>query len=104
MSELHGFIAPLTPTGKSALVPNMPWYYSGTLLTVEYLTDPANVRALLPDDIELADDLLGKLARFLLQLSREWHGTVGLIVSELSILCRFDHVGERLRIVDHVGQ
>ena len=42
MSELQGFIAPLTPTGKSNLVPNMPWYYSGTLLTVEYLTDPVS--------------------------------------------------------------
>jgi acetoacetate decarboxylase len=62
MSELHGFIAPLTPTGKSNLVPNMPWYYSGTLLTVEYLTDPANVRAILPADIELADEQPGAVA------------------------------------------
>ncbi|MFM1795401.1 MAG: hypothetical protein RLZZ340_78, partial [Actinomycetota bacterium] len=62
MSELHGFIAPLTPSGKSALVPNMPWYYSGTLLTVEYLTDPKNVRAILPADIELADEQPGAVA------------------------------------------
>ncbi len=40
----------------------MPWYYSGTLLTVEYETDPANVRAILPDDIELADDRPGAVA------------------------------------------
>ncbi|NBO19987.1 MAG: hypothetical protein EBV03_12350, partial [Proteobacteria bacterium] len=38
---IHGFIPPLTPTGKSALVPPMPWHYSGALLTVEYRTDPA---------------------------------------------------------------
>ena len=62
MSELHGFIAPLTPTGNSALVPQMPWYYSGTLLTVEYLTDPKNVRAILPADIELADEQPGAVA------------------------------------------
>ncbi len=62
MSELNGFIAPLTPTGKSALVPNMPWYYSGTLLTVEYLTDVENVRAILPADLELADEHPGAVA------------------------------------------
>lgn len=48
MTDLNGFLPPLTPTGKSALVPEMPWFYSGTLLTVEYLTDPQNVRAILP--------------------------------------------------------
>jgi acetoacetate decarboxylase len=62
MTELKGFIAPLTPTGKSSLVPNMPWYYSGTLLTIEYLTDPANVRAILPADLDLADEQPGAVA------------------------------------------
>ena len=62
MSELHGFMPPLTPTGKSGIVPEMPWYYSGTLLTVEYLTDPANVRAILPTDIDLAPDQPGAVA------------------------------------------
>lgn len=62
MSELNGFLAPLTPSGKSSIVPNMPWYYSGTLLTVEYLTDPANVRAILPPELELADEHPGAVA------------------------------------------
>lgn len=62
MTALHGFLPPLTPKGSSALVPNPPWYYSGTLLTVEYLTDPANVRAILPPDIDLADDRPGAVA------------------------------------------
>lgn len=62
MAELNGFIAPLTPAGRSALVPEMPWFYSGTLLTVEYLTEPANVRALLPRDIDLAGDDPGAVA------------------------------------------
>jgi len=62
MSDLHGFLPPLTPTGKSSLVPEMPWYYSGNLLTVEYLTDPANVRALLPADIDLAPEEPGAVA------------------------------------------
>jgi hypothetical protein len=48
MTELKGFLAPKTPSGKSAIIPEMPWLYSGTLLTVEYLTDEKNVKALLP--------------------------------------------------------
>ena len=51
MSELKGFLAPKTPSGKSAIIPEMPWLYSGTLLTVEYLTDPKNVAALLPEGV-----------------------------------------------------
>lgn len=62
MSDLHGFLPPLTPTGSSALVPELPWHYSGTLLTVEYRTDVEKVRALLPDDLELADDDPGAVA------------------------------------------
>src|SRR5947209_402156 len=45
MSELLGFAPPLTPSGRTALVPPPPWHYSGDLLTVEYRTDPGNVRA-----------------------------------------------------------
>lgn len=62
MSELNGFIPPFTLSGKSALVPNMPWYYSGTLLTVEYRTDPARIREILPKDIEMAPDDPGAVA------------------------------------------
>ena len=40
---MAGFLPPYTPDGGSALVPEMPWHYSGTLLTVEYRTDPAKV-------------------------------------------------------------
>lgn len=62
MTELKGFLAPKTPTGKSAIIPEMPWHYSGTLLTVEYLTDPVNVRAILPPELELADEEPGAVA------------------------------------------
>ena len=62
MTELKGFLAPKTPSGKSAIIPEMPWFYSGTLLTVEYLTDPANVKALLPEGVELADEEPGAVA------------------------------------------
>lgn len=62
MADLTGFLAPKTPSGASAIVPDMPWYYSGTLLTAEYRTDPANVAALLPEGLELADDDPGAVA------------------------------------------
>ena len=62
MTELSGFLAPKTPSGKSAIIPHMPWFYSGTLLTVEYLTDPKNVRAILPPELELADEEPGAVA------------------------------------------
>jgi hypothetical protein len=62
MSELKGFLAPKTPSGKSAIIPEMPWLYSGTLLTVEYLTDPKNVAALLPEGVEIADEQPGAVA------------------------------------------
>src|SRR3954451_3815726 len=62
MSELFGLVPPLTPTGRTALVPPPPWHYSGDLLTVEYRTDPERVRALLPPDLELAEEDPGAVA------------------------------------------
>src|SRR5262245_35810146 len=48
MSDLSGFFYPRTATGRSSLLPEPPWHYSGDLLTVEYRTDPARVAELLP--------------------------------------------------------
>ena len=62
MSDLTGFLPPFSPSGASALVPQMPWHYSGTLLTVEYRTDPARVRALLPPELDLAPEDPGAVA------------------------------------------
>lgn len=62
MPELNGFVPPFTASGRSALVPPPPWHYSGDLLTVEYRTDPERVRALLPDDVELAPEDPGAVA------------------------------------------
>ena len=58
----HGFLYPRTPLGKAALIPRPPWHYSGDLLTVEYRTDPANVKALLPAPLSLAEDDPGAVA------------------------------------------
>ncbi|HEY5438684.1 MAG TPA: acetoacetate decarboxylase family protein [Acidimicrobiales bacterium] len=51
-----GLPFPRTASGDASILPPAPWHYSGDLLTVEYRTDPANVRAVLPPDVELAHD------------------------------------------------
>jgi acetoacetate decarboxylase len=62
MSNLKGFLFPQTAKGIASLIPAPPWYYSGTWFTVEYRTHPDNVRALLPDELELDDDDPGRVA------------------------------------------
>ena len=62
MSDLTGFFYPRTATGRSSLLPEPPWYYSGDLLTVEYRTDPARVAELLPAPLEPAPDDPGAVA------------------------------------------
>jgi len=56
------FYYPRTATGKSGILPSVPWHYSGELITLEYRTDVDAVRALLPDDVELADEDPGAVA------------------------------------------
>jgi len=53
---IRGYTAPLSPDGRASLVPPPPWHYSGDFLIVEYRTDPAAVTALLPPELEPADD------------------------------------------------
>src|SRR5260370_10098937 len=62
VSHLAGFFYPRTATGRSALLPEPPWHYSGDLLTVEYLTDPARVAELLPAPLAPAPDDPGAAA------------------------------------------
>ena len=53
---------PRSPEGHASIVPRPPWHYSGDVLTIEYRTDPANVEALLPPNVGLADDDPGAVA------------------------------------------
>ncbi|KAA1380593.1 acetoacetate decarboxylase family protein [Aeromicrobium fastidiosum] len=62
MTDMQGFLYPRTQSGASSLIPSPPWFYSGDLLTVEYRTDPARVKALLPAPLELAPDDPGAVA------------------------------------------
>ena len=62
MTAVRGYFHPKTATGASSLIPSPPWRYSGDLLTVEYRTDPARVRELLPEPLDLADEDPGAVA------------------------------------------
>lgn len=59
---LAGFMFPRSATGKASLLPPTPWHYSGTMLTMEYRTDPVAVAELLPDNLALADEDPGAVA------------------------------------------
>ena len=59
---MAGFYYPRTPSGKAAILPPVPWHYSGELITFEYRTNVDAVRALLPDGLELADEDPGAVA------------------------------------------
>jgi acetoacetate decarboxylase len=62
MSALKGLFYPRTPSGKASIVPQVPWHYSGELITLEYRTNPDKVAALLPEGFSLADDDPGAIA------------------------------------------
>jgi acetoacetate decarboxylase len=59
---MQGFFPPMSATGRAALIPAPPWYYSGDLLTIEYRTDPARVAALLPPPLTLTAEDPGAVA------------------------------------------
>ena len=56
MAELKGFVPPLSPEGRSSVVPGPPWHYSGDLLTIEYRAAPGSVARWLPDPLEPAEE------------------------------------------------
>ena len=37
---LKGYSLPLSPGGRSSLVPSPPWHYVGDLMVIEYWADP----------------------------------------------------------------
>ena len=47
-----GYSLPLSPEGRSSLVPPPPWHYVGDFLVLEYWADPDAVRAVLPPGLE----------------------------------------------------
>jgi acetoacetate decarboxylase len=62
--RLHGYSLPRTLTGRSSLVPEPPWHYSGDFLVVEYRTEPETARAFLPPELNPGPDLGAAAAIF----------------------------------------
>ena len=54
--NVTGMPFPRTASGQASLLPPPPWHYSGDLLTVEFRTNPNNIRSLLPSDVGLANE------------------------------------------------
>lgn len=52
---LSGYTLPLSPSGRSSLVPPPPWHFSGEVVMIEYLADPEAVAAFLPPGLEPGD-------------------------------------------------
>jgi len=48
----QGYSLPLTPEGRSSIIPAPPWHYVGDFLVIEYWADPAAVAAVLPQGLE----------------------------------------------------
>ena len=59
---MKGFLFPRTATGIASILPDPPWHYSGTMLTLEYRTDISAVEELLPLGFSLADEDPGAVA------------------------------------------
>jgi len=98
-SGLRGYSLPLSPTGRSALVPAPPWHFSGEVVMVEYRADPCAVEAFLPRGLdgrgfdglaaaifgdwqsctdagaELADPVRSQYREFYVVLACSWQGT-----------------------------
>ncbi len=49
---LDGYTVPLTPGGRSSLVPYPPWHYVGDFLVIEYWADPGAAVSFLPPGLD----------------------------------------------------
>ena len=49
---VEGYTVPLTPDGRSSLVPYPPWHYVGDFLVIEYWADPEAAVSFLPPGLE----------------------------------------------------
>jgi acetoacetate decarboxylase len=56
---LQGWSLPLSPAGRTALVPPPPWHFSGDAIGIDFRGDPDAMAAVLPRGLEPADDASG---------------------------------------------
>jgi len=53
---LHGWSLPLSPEGRSSLVPPPPWHFSGDVIGIDFRGDPAAMAAVVPSPLAAVDD------------------------------------------------
>ena len=70
----EGFTTPLSPQGRSGIVPPPPWHYVGDMLVIEYWADPEAVAAVLPPPLEPHPDGGRAAAMFIDWQSRSGNG------------------------------
>jgi acetoacetate decarboxylase len=63
-TTLQGYSLPRTRSGRSSLVAQPPWHYSGDFLVIEFRTDPEAARSFLPRALEPGDDIGAAAAVF----------------------------------------
>ncbi|MGW4906210.1 acetoacetate decarboxylase family protein [Streptomyces sp. NPDC004270] len=59
-SAMKGYTLPLSPRGTANLAPAPPWHYAGTVVGVEFFTDPGAAEATLPEGLALDPDTPGR--------------------------------------------
>jgi acetoacetate decarboxylase len=57
---MKGYTVPLSPRGIANLAPAPPWHYAGTVVGVEFFTDPAAAAATLPEGLAPDPDSAGR--------------------------------------------
>lgn len=57
---MKGYTVPLSPRGEANLAPAPPWHYAGTVVGVEFWTDPAAAEAALPEGLTPDPDTSGR--------------------------------------------
>jgi len=67
---LKGYTTPLSPRGKSSVVPAPPWHNAGVTFAIEYWADPDRANAYLPEGFEPSENAGHAYAHFV-----EWQSS-----------------------------
>lgn len=54
LADLKGFSVPFSPGGSAQIVGGLPWNFGVDILSVQYRTNPDEIRKLLPEPLELS--------------------------------------------------
>ena len=79
-TELKGFCHPLSPEGKTQLVGDLPWHHSCTVMVINYKSDLAEIRKLLPEPYELSKTEPDVCSCWFADYLSVWEGDKDMIV------------------------